>query len=138
MPSLWDVSHRRSRIRCVCVPDPGRTESSGASVISAQPWHERAIAPVERASFWRRGAALALDEIVLALAEAIIAGLLYFAGVPWWWIVAALIPVVYYAWAYSTSGQTSGKKILRGARSTPQRHGVDRRDGCWDWASRRS
>ncbi len=81
--------------------------------------------PMERASFGQRFLAFLIDSIILGIID----GCINFIGVPNWFlfagqpaqewlsvaivIIQGLIPTLYFIWAYSTTGQTLGKRALK-------------------------
>lgn len=86
---------------------------------------ERATIPVERATFWQRFLALLIDNIFLSLVNGCLGFAIGLGSVmisngpdPGWgptvsWIIGAAIEAIYFIRAYSTSGQTLGKRALK-------------------------
>ena len=90
---------------------------SGDRADAALLLHGPETAPVERATFWNRWGALAIDVVVLCLVNEFISWLAGMQSNPEWVTLVLgaarfLIPAIYFVKAYSTDGQTLGKWII--------------------------
>ena len=103
------------------------------------PGDGRRFVPIQAASLWKRSVALLLDGFLLAAINAIFVEIGGFADAPfwdlWWAMLAAVVPVFYFIWPFSTGGQTLGKLATNvrivsvDGRPLTWRHGVLRYAG---------
>jgi uncharacterized RDD family membrane protein YckC len=128
-PDTFVVAQARYALEQLGFPKPEPTDKSlwmpevapvpqtptVASVV--EPYQAPAVYDVNEVSFWRRYFAYNLDLIVIGLVTSAASCLgQAAAAVPALGIVLGvfviLLPALYFAWAYSTTGQTVGKRAL--------------------------